>query len=171
MRQVMTMAKDKDPRDEETEPRVRVVDKRRLKEDDPAPGSEVETKSSAPESSSAQAGTEAKAEATAEPADSERIEDQSQEAEQEREVVQLAIRDLVRIFIAELSMRAWIHMGLIANPTNNLIVKDLPQARLAIDCVAALFEKIAPSLTPAERDELQRMLTDLRLNFVQQSSA
>lgn len=77
--------------------------------------------------------------------------------------------DLVRIFIAELQTRALMHMGLIPNPATRLVARDLPQARLAIDCLAALIEQLGPGAAPAERDELQRMLTDLRFSFVRQS--
>lgn len=77
--------------------------------------------------------------------------------------------DLVRIFIAELQTRALIHMGLIPNPATRLVAKDLPQARLALDCLAALIEQLGPSAAPAERDELQQILTNLRFSFVRQS--
>jgi len=68
-------------------------------------------------------------------------------------------------------MRALIDMGLIANPATRLVAKDLPQARLAINCVAALIEHLSPLAPPAERDALQQMVTELRLHFVRQSGA
>ncbi len=77
--------------------------------------------------------------------------------------------DLVRIFIAELQTRALIHMGLIPNPATHLVTQDLPHARLAIDCLAALIEQLSPSAAPPERDELQQILTNLRFTFVRQS--
>jgi hypothetical protein len=77
--------------------------------------------------------------------------------------------DLVRLFIGELQTRALIHMGLIPNPVTRLVARDLPQARLAIDCLAALIEQLTPSAGPAECDELQQILTDLRFTFVRQS--
>lgn len=78
---------------------------------------------------------------------------------------------LVQVFIAELSARSWIHLGLLQNPITKLVVKDLPQARLAIDCVAALIENLDPSLEPRERQEYQTLLRDLRMNFVQHSGS
>jgi len=83
----------------------------------------------------------------------------------------LALPDLVRLFVAELQMRALIDMGLIANPATRLVAKDLPQARLAINCVAALIEHLSPLAPPAERDALQQMVAELRLHFVRQSGA
>ena len=81
----------------------------------------------------------------------------------------LQVGDLVRVFIGELSARAWVHMGLIVDPATKLIARDLAQARLAIDCVAGLVEQLAPVAEKGERDELERLLADLRLNYVRQS--
>jgi hypothetical protein len=66
-------------------------------------------------------------------------------------------------------MRALIDMGLIPHPATRLVAKDFPQARLAINCMAALIEHLSPLAPPAERDALQQMITDLRLHFVRQS--
>ncbi|MFQ5883243.1 MAG: DUF1844 domain-containing protein [Candidatus Methylomirabilales bacterium] len=93
----------------------------------------------------------------------------TEEAGREQGVLLLPIPDLVGIFIAELHTRALMHMGLIPNPATRLVAKDLPQARLAIDCAAALIEQLGPSVAPAEREELEWLLADLRLKFVQQS--
>ncbi len=83
----------------------------------------------------------------------------------------LALPDLVRLFVAELQMRALIDMGLIPHPATRLVARDLPQARLAINCVAALIEHLSPLAPPPERDALQQMVTELRLHFVRQSAA
>lgn len=77
--------------------------------------------------------------------------------------------DLVRIFIAELQTRALLHLGLIPNPATRLVTKDLGEARLAIDTVAALVAQLNPLASPAERDQLQEMLANLRMHFVRQS--
>jgi uncharacterized protein DUF1844 len=81
----------------------------------------------------------------------------------------LPVADLLRVFIAELHARAWTHMGLMVNPATNLLSKDLPQAKLAIDCIASLIEHLGPSAAEAERFELERLLADLRVNFVRQT--
>jgi hypothetical protein len=81
----------------------------------------------------------------------------------------LQVGDLVRVFIGELSARAWVHMGLIVDPATKLLARDLAQARLAIDCVAGLVEQLAPVMDKDERDGLERLLADLRLNYVRQS--
>ncbi|MFQ5802301.1 MAG: DUF1844 domain-containing protein [Candidatus Methylomirabilales bacterium] len=135
---------------EDEEPSFRVTDRRRVGPE----GSQEPAQ--APESES---------ERTAEAPPTEKEEQERKE----KEFVLLPIPDLVRIFIAELQTRALVHMGLIPNPATRLVAKDLLQARLAIDCTAALIEQLSPLAAPAEREELQHMLADLRLNFVRQS--
>lgn len=80
----------------------------------------------------------------------------------------LPVADLVRVFIAELHARAWIHLGLVVNPATNLAAKDLAQARLAIDCIGGLVEHLGSAALKGEQDELEGMLADLRINFVRQ---
>ncbi len=67
---------------------------------------------------------------------------------------------------------AWQKMGLIADPSTGKTAKDMDQARFSIDCTAAIIAVIeqTPSSVPAElRRDLQRVLNDLRLNFIEQS--
>jgi hypothetical protein len=65
---------------------------------------------------------------------------------------------------------AWSRMGLIADPMTGQMARDLPEARRAIDAVADLVKHLEPTASPADRRELQNMLSDLRVNFVQQST-
>ena len=93
-------------------------------------------------------------------------------ADQPREEPQLApldVRTLLRLALAQLAAAAWQKMGLQPDPFTNTIVKDLEQARLAIDAAAALLEKLLPHLHGQEARDYQTLLTDLRLNFVKQS--
>ncbi len=83
----------------------------------------------------------------------------------------LPVADLVRLFIGELHARAWMHMGFTVDPATKQLAKDLRQARLSIDCIASLVEHLGPAVEKVERDELQRMLADLRVNYVRLSGA
>lgn len=136
---------------EEEEPSFRVTDRRRV----------------SPESSQDPART-AESERTPDPPSPPIADTPPHEAETTPDEI-LSTPDLVRIFVAELQTRALLHMGLIPNPATRLVAKDLPQARLAIECVAALIETLSPSASPAEREELQQVLTNLRLHFVRES--
>ncbi|MCS6829942.1 MAG: DUF1844 domain-containing protein [Armatimonadota bacterium] len=72
--------------------------------------------------------------------------------------------------IEEMQAQAWIKMGLWKDPVSGELRTDLPQAKIAIDCVAALTEVLKAHLTETQRRDLERLLTDLRLNFVQRTA-
>ncbi len=64
---------------------------------------------------------------------------------------------------------AWMKMGLIPNPLNGKVERDLTQAKAAIDAVSDLVPRLEPFIPEAQRRDLQVMLSNLRINFVQQS--
>ncbi len=76
---------------------------------------------------------------------------------------------VLRFCISQLAAAAWQKMGLQADPLTNEIHKDIEQARVAIDCTAALVEKLKPKLEGQELRDYESLLTDLRLNFLNQS--
>jgi hypothetical protein len=59
-------------------------------------------------------------------------------------------------------------MGIRLAPGKSEVDKNMVKAKAAIDCVAFLTEKIAPSLSPDEDRRLRSMVTDLQLNYVKQ---
>jgi len=71
--------------------------------------------------------------------------------------------------ISFLTAQAWQWMGLMADPLSGTVKKDLEQARLLIDSVAALTETLAAKSDATQRRELQNNLSNLRINFVSQS--
>lgn len=97
---------------------------------------------------------------------------QSQQTTQQEEQVQQQPVDVVTValwMIEELQAQAWIKLGLWKDPVSGELHTDLPQAKIAIDCVAALAEVLKPHISDSQRRDLERLLTDLRLNFVQRS--
>jgi hypothetical protein len=77
---------------------------------------------------------------------------------------------LVTTCISLLAAKAWEAMGLVANPETKKVERNLSDAQLAIDAVAALGDAIRPRLSGPERRELDTMLANLRINFVEQKS-
>ncbi len=77
-------------------------------------------------------------------------------------------KTLVVTCLSLLASRAWQAMGLVPNPATKQIERKLDDAQLAIDAAAALAEVIRPHAADAERREIEALLTNLRLNFVEQ---
>lgn len=77
---------------------------------------------------------------------------------------------LVRWCVSLLAAHAWQSMGLIPNPATNKIERSLPDARLAIDAASALVDQVKPRLDDPARREMEALLTDLRVNFVEQQA-
>ena len=73
---------------------------------------------------------------------------------------------LLSLFIGILSAQAWQHMGLRMKPGTDKVEKDFERARVTIDCVAFLVEKLEPRLPDAEKGKLRSLLADLQINFV-----
>ena len=80
------------------------------------------------------------------------------------------IYSLIRSFIGILGSQTWQWLGLLKNPSTGELETDLQQARIAIDTIAALVKQLEAHLSSAEQREIQNALSDLRMNFVQQSA-
>ena len=91
--------------------------------------------------------------------------------EQEAGPVDISLLDiyqLLELFVMLLSEQAWHYMGLQVNPRTNEVKKELEKAKIAIDCIISLVDKMEPNLAGAERDQLRRLITDLQINYAQQ---
>lgn len=80
--------------------------------------------------------------------------------------MQMDTHALAKTLLAVFDGHAWQAMGLVAHPLTGEIVKDLPTAQLAIDCVQFLLGKVEGDLSEEERRESQRRLSDLRMNYL-----
>lgn len=80
------------------------------------------------------------------------------------------VYSLIRSFIGILGSQSWQWLGLLKNPSTGQLEPDLQQARIAIDTISALVGQLEGRMTSAEQREFQGMLSDLRMNFVQQSA-
>jgi hypothetical protein len=79
----------------------------------------------------------------------------------------LRFLDMVGLF----GSQAMMGLGKIANPLTGKAEKNLPAAKLFIDTLEMLEQKTAGNLTADETKVLQRALTDLRLMYVEESTA
>jgi hypothetical protein len=85
------------------------------------------------------------------------------------EMPELNVPGALRFCIETLQGLAWIKMGLVAAPGSGKIEKDLPQAKVAIDAIGDLVVRLDPFADESERREMQTVLSNLRINFVQKS--
>jgi len=67
------------------------------------------------------------------------------------EILPKDVYTLVKSLVAVFAQQAWVYMGLHMNPLTGKVDKDLVQAKLAIDCAAALVEKVGPSMGDKEK--------------------
>ncbi|MGH2628371.1 MAG: DUF1844 domain-containing protein [Anaerolineales bacterium] len=75
---------------------------------------------------------------------------------------------LVLTCISLLASKAWEAMGLIPDPATKRIERRMEDAQLAIDAAAALADLLREKLGDTDRRELDTLLMNLRLNFVEQ---
>jgi len=72
-------------------------------------------------------------------------------------------------FSGILASRAWVDMGLLADPATGEVRTRPDSARLAIDAFEALATTLRPRVSPEDIRAMNATLTDLRLNFVRQT--
>ena len=77
---------------------------------------------------------------------------------------------LIATCISLLANKAWQAMGLVANPATKTIERQFDEAQLAIDAAAALADLLRPRVGDRERRELETLVANLRINFVEQKS-
>ncbi len=80
-----------------------------------------------------------------------------------------SVYDILQFVVGMLSEQAWQKMGLRLAPGQKEMTKDLVQAKLAIDTIAFIVDKLHPHVGENERRALRGLLSDLQLNFVKQS--
>jgi hypothetical protein len=81
------------------------------------------------------------------------------------------VYDNLRFLISLFASQAWVHLGIQAPPGAGETRTDLAQARLAIDMIAAIKEKLGDDLTTPEKNEVELLLSNLRVNYLQRQTA
>lgn len=72
--------------------------------------------------------------------------------------------------VVQLATQAAMYLGLVTDPLGPQFPTDLRAARQMIDIISMLKEKTAGNLTPDEGVLLERVLTDLRMQYVSMAS-
>ncbi len=80
------------------------------------------------------------------------------------------IKELLFMTMYSLEGKAWAYLGLTSHPETQKPLKDLAEARVAIDAIDTLYRLIEPDLELEEKKDIQIRLTNLRLNFTNEKT-
>ena len=94
------------------------------------------------------------------------MEDKTNDKRVAFDITSLDTYTLLTLFVNILSSQAWQHMGLRVKAGTEEAEKDLERAKIAIDCVAFLIEKLQDHIQESEIKQLKNLLADLQINFV-----
>ncbi len=86
----------------------------------------------------------------------------------EKENNPIPVKEIILSFIGVLAQTSWEYMGLVTNSITGKIHKDMKEAKLAIDTIDVLFEKIKHNLTEKELKDVERTIDNLKINYVMQ---
>jgi Domain of unknown function (DUF1844) len=77
--------------------------------------------------------------------------------------------ELFVALVYSLQMQAMMNLGKIKNPMTEVIEKNLEAASVSIDMVEMLLNKAKEGFTEEETKVLEHIVSDLRLNYVNES--
>ena len=80
--------------------------------------------------------------------------------------VQTDCFELMKHLVPIFDQYAWAAMGFVANPKTGETEQDLVEAKAAIDAVQFFMARIESTLDDALLKDMQRRLSDLRINYV-----
>ena len=81
----------------------------------------------------------------------------------------LDVYDMLRFVVSLLTQQAWVSLGIQKAPGAEEVEQDLPQAKVAIDTLEFVIDKLAPDLEPQEEAELDSVLSNLQINYVKRA--
>jgi hypothetical protein len=82
------------------------------------------------------------------------------------DIASLDVYSLLGLFVGLVSEKAWQTLGLRTKPGTDKVETDFNQARVAIDTVAFIVEKLQTRLPDDEKRHLEGLVADLKLNYV-----
>ncbi|ACM23375.1 MULTISPECIES: DUF1844 domain-containing protein [Thermotoga] len=79
----------------------------------------------------------------------------------------LSMKDLILLFFSTISARCWARLGLTEDEYGDFY-QDLGEARLGIDTLDAIFNKIKDLVDEQTRREMEGVISTLKLNYFHQ---
>lgn len=90
------------------------------------------------------------------------------EGPEPRSLAEVGVFGILRFTTSLLVQQAWVDLGIQALPGTEA-TENLPAARVAIDTLAFVVDKLQPDLDADEKQELGAMLANLRVNYIQRA--
>lgn len=87
-------------------------------------------------------------------------------APQEEDIPQPDIYSMLHFMLGMLAEQAWQFMGIRLAPGQKEPAKDMAQAKVAIDTIAFIGDKLHPHLNEEDRKVVRGLISDLQMNFV-----
>ncbi len=81
----------------------------------------------------------------------------------------LEVSSVIAVMLDQMVSIAWQKLGLQHDVMTGKIEKDVNQAKLAIDVASSLGQFLEPVLDEDDKRQVQNILRDLKVNFVEQS--
>lgn len=81
-----------------------------------------------------------------------------------------SVYDHIAMAIQQMAHVSWAKLGLQPDTITGKLEQNLADAKVAIDVVAYLVGVLEPQLDESDRRQIQGMLRDLRINFVQKNT-
>ena len=82
--------------------------------------------------------------------------------------MKLSSRTLALALIGIFDTYAWRAMGMVVNPNTGEEETDLDEAKLSIDLVELLLDRLESDMPETDKRDLHRRLSDLRMNYLAQ---
>jgi hypothetical protein len=76
---------------------------------------------------------------------------------------------MLEFMASMLAETAWQLIGIRLAPGQKEIIKDLPQAKVAIDTLAFIVEALNPHIAEEDRAAIRNLISDLQINYVRQT--
>ena len=94
---------------------------------------------------------------------------EAEPAEQEAELPLPDVYATLGFMVGMLAEQAWRFLGIRLTPGQKEMVKDLGQAKLAIDTLVFIFDKLHAHVSEDERTAMRELISNLQINFVQRN--
>ena len=145
----MTFEEEEQQEQQQQEPSFKKVDKRHSAKEELECGDEQETE--------------------AESAAQQPVDQEEPEMAQEVPLQAIDVYDTLRFMVSLLIQQAWISLGIQKATGAEEVEQDLPQAKVAIDTLEFVIDKLTPDLESQEKAELDSVMSNLQINYVKRA--